>query len=320
MSLTIIIPTYENVDYLDELFDSIEKNNFEGKFEVFLGIDNCEKTKKYIEEKKFDPKYKFFYFKQNVGPYKIKNTLAQLANFDKLFFFDSDDIMLENCIIEIDELLNKYECVKPRFINFNDNNGIRKYKDGRNLYGEGVFGIDKNLFLSMNGFEGWRCAADSDFMARLYKMKRLINLTKNLLFHRRLHQRSLTADKKTGYASKLRAEYYSLSKNKKNQGILPYFEVAEFDVLEPESGKWLNEEQIADQIELNSLITQKEKKQQLISSVFNEKINKDYNKKPPKSIDYSSVNKNTNVKSNLTLNVALKKAKLENIQKNSRRR
>ena len=41
---------------------------------------------------------------------------------------------------------------------------------------------DKKIFLAMNGFEGWKCAADSDFMGRLYKTGKKVLLSKDVLF------------------------------------------------------------------------------------------------------------------------------------------
>ena len=50
MSLSVIVPTYDNVLFLDELFSSFKKNNVNFPHEYLIGIDNCEKTKQYIEE------------------------------------------------------------------------------------------------------------------------------------------------------------------------------------------------------------------------------------------------------------------------------
>ena len=82
--------------------------------------------------------------------------------------------------------IDRYDCIKPKFTNFDDNNN--NIIKGRNEYGEGVFAIKKDLFLTMNGFEPWMCAADSDFMGRLYKRKPRILHTPDSLFKRRIGQ------------------------------------------------------------------------------------------------------------------------------------
>lgn len=313
MSLSIIIPTYNSVDYLIELIESIKKNNLTSPHEVLIGIDGCEKTKKFVESNVFPRNYFFFFFTENVGPYKIKNTLAEISKFESIFFFDSDDIMLENCLYEIDDLLKKYECVKPKFIDFRDTNNGREFVNNKKTYGEGVFGIHKKIFLSINGFEGWRCAADSDFMGRIYKMKIKLNLTHNILFHRRLHNQSLTLSKETGYASKMRGFYFKISKNKTFFGPLPTLEKADYQIFDNDNRTWsqslseikLQQESIEEEV--------REKRSQLLESIFMSSP-KEIKPKENKKIDYNSVNQTSNFKTNSSFNTAIKKAKLENLR------
>lgn len=314
MSLSIIIPTYDGVNFLGELFESIKKNKVDFPFEVLIGIDNCEKTKEYIKDKTFPPNFFFFYFLENVGPYKIKNTLSEIAKYDNLFFFDSDDIMTDSCLFELNNLITNYECVKPKFVNFNDTDSGRKYREEKGLYGEGVFVIHKKLFLSMNGFEGWRCAADSDFMGRIYKMRRKIRLTDDILFHRRLHPNSLTLSRDTGYASQLRGKYSKLSKNKKDYGPLPKLEKSNYQMLDNITIEWSEAISVIEQNEVEILKDLKEKKHQLLDTIFQNLP------KEVKVIDYNRVNQNSNAQTTNTLNNALKKSKLENLKKNYGRR
>jgi glycosyltransferase involved in cell wall biosynthesis len=316
MSLSVIIPTYNSLDFLDELFNSIQSNNYHNEFEVLVGIDACEKTLEYIKSRNFPPNYFFFYFTENRGPYIIKNTLSELAKYDKIFFFDSDDIMLDDLLNNIDSSLDKYDCVKPKFLNFKESKGQRNFSNDGALYGEGVFGIKKDIFLNMNGFEGWKVAADSDFMGRIYKFKRKINLTPSVLFHRRLHNNSLTRREDTGYASQLRADYFRISKNKSGGIILDEMLKGDYQVLDLDT-KLLSQSitQIRDE-ELNLEKELKEKKHKLLESIFNDRPRNVSEVKQPKSIDYSQVNRNTNHQTNSVLNNALKKAKLENLKKN----
>lgn len=319
MSLSIIIPSFNNVEFLDELFDSIKKNNTDTSFEVLFGIDNCELTKEYIEQNTFPDNFYFFYFTENVGPYKIKNTLAKISRYDNLFFFDSDDIMLEDCISVINDDLFKFECVKPKFANFNHNDKLRNLDESNKLYGEGVFGIRKSIFLGMNGFEGWRCAADSDFMGRLYKKKLKLNFPNKVLFHRRIHSSSLTMSKETGYASRLRGKYFGLSKKKNPYEPLDELSMTEYVVMESKNTHWsekLSEEQQRF-VELEK--ERKLKTQNLLSGVLNGG-GRQVKVKDPITINYNKINQHQIPKTNATINNALKKVKLENIVKNFGRR
>ena len=72
------------------------------------------------------------------------------------------------------------------------------------------------------------CAADSDFMGRLYKKKLKIHFTDEILFHRRIHNENLTKRGDTGLGSKLRESYWKISKNKKGDGNPNSLSLSEF--------------------------------------------------------------------------------------------
>jgi len=114
-----------------------------------------------------------------------------------------------------------HDLIKPMYLDFNkDVKNINKVINTTKTYGEGVFGVDKKLFLKMNGFEGWKCAADSDLMGRLYKNKVKLTHTKKIGFYRRIHPNSLTQHPDTNMSSKIRSNYSKISKTKKDFGPL----------------------------------------------------------------------------------------------------
>ena len=231
-NLSIIIPTYNNVKFIDECIDSIQKSKTNFSFEILIGIDGCDQTLNHLKSKTLQSNTKVFYFNQNEGPYSIKNTLVKLSNSDKLLFFDSDDIMNPIMVDQTIKELDMYVCVKPKFEEFGDKSL------GGTKFGEGVFGIKKDIFLNMNGFEPWMMAADSDFMGRLYKTKPKILHTPQVLFKRRVHPESLTNKKETGMSSPLRAHYAKISKDKKGHGnpdklnIRDYIEITSGQIIE----------------------------------------------------------------------------------------
>ena len=315
MSLSVIIPTYDSVDYLFELIESInlEKNI---KFEVLIGIDNCEKTLEFVKNHKFNHNFNFYYFNENYGPYIIKNTLSELAKYDKLLFFDSDDVMLDGLIKVVNEKLNDFECVKPKYLNFIDKEDGRSFKKEKSQFGEGVFGIQKDLFLTMNGFEGWRVAADSDFMERLYSTNRKVYLTPQPLFYRRIHPNSLTLRLDTGYSSQLRGKYSKMSKNKKNKPVNDEFVKGGYRMLDLSTNEFLNpviteekNDEVIQEVEM------KKRKQDLLQSIFSNTPKEVVIKTEVKQINYGKVNQRTNQVSNSNLASALKKAKSENVKK-----
>jgi glycosyltransferase involved in cell wall biosynthesis len=320
MSLSVIIPTYNNTEFLVELFDSIEKNNSTFDFEVLVGIDNCIKTLEFVIKNKFPTKVRFFFFHQNYGPYVIKNTLSKLSKYDKLFFFDSDDIMRENAIQEISNKLDHFQLVKPKYINFQETSEGRIFNFEKLAYGEGVFGILKDKFMSLNGFEGWRVAADSDFMGRLYKTNVRLNHTQDILFDRRLHPKSLTVNPETNYSSQIRTRYYLISKKKTHEDIVleelktgEYEEVFYDKDLEIPNSDDVNTDEV-----LQDLIRKEERSKKLLG-LFEKLPKKMADNTKPKIIDYQQVNTLNNRQTLTNMTNALKKAKLKNIQRSSRR-
>jgi glycosyltransferase involved in cell wall biosynthesis len=221
--ISIIVPTFKNPTMLSECLNSIRGYS---DCEILVGIDGCEETLEYVKKNKHNENIRFFYFDKNNGPYIVRNSLAKISNSDILLFFDSDDIMKENMISDILGRMSSNDFVKPMYSDFTNTPNYNINKS--NTYGEGVFAIKKDLFLSMNGFEPWPIAADSDFMVRLYKNNKKFSYTTDVVFYRRVHSNSLTQRKDTGLSSPLRNKYYSMSKRKSNFNPLQELVTATF--------------------------------------------------------------------------------------------
>jgi len=209
--LSVIVPTFNNVDYIDECLMSIIESSKEYNFEILVGIDNCEKTLEYV--KNHQDKYhntKFYLFKDSVGPYVIKNTLTQISNSNNIIFFDSDDIMNQECVPTIMGESEKYGSIRFSFNNFIELNKPYKNK----IHAEGVFFIKKSYFNFLNGFEPWKCAADSEFHRRVVKNDIKTCYLNNIMFLRRIHDVSLTNKTETGYKSNVRWLYSKIIKEK----------------------------------------------------------------------------------------------------------
>jgi glycosyltransferase involved in cell wall biosynthesis len=229
--LSIIIPTFNNTKYIDECVNSIIHSSKNDNVEILIGIDGCVETLSHIKSKKYPDFIKFYYFDSNNGPYDIKNSLVQISNSENLLFFDSDDIMTETTITDVVNNIEHYDMIKLKYKEIV--NG--KIQDNKESYGEGVFTIKKTIFLQMNGFEPWMCAADSDFMGRIYRKKPKIFHTKNVSFLRRSHSESLTKRPDTGMASKLRGNYARLSKTKKGDGNPSILHTRPYEVVTTET-------------------------------------------------------------------------------------
>ena len=228
IDLSVIIPTYKNVKYIDECLNSILNSSEGHNIEILVGIDGCLETLDFVKSSNYPENITFLYFDNNEGPYSIKNTLTNISNSNNLLFFDSDDIAEKDLIKTIIPNLKLYDCIKPKYNDFGD--GVKL--TNKPLFGEGVFAVRKNLFLDMNGFEPWMCAADSDFMGRLYKRKCKILHTPIVLFKRRIHNEGLTSRPDTGLRSPKRYEYQKISKSKNGHGNPKKLHVRDFVIID----------------------------------------------------------------------------------------
>ena len=208
--ISVVVPTFNNVEFIDECLKSILVSSKGLNTEILVGIDACDKTLKYVLKKRktFDKSIKFFYFKTNVGPYVIKNTLSKISNSNKIIFFDSDDIMEKTMVTKMSNSLNTNSVVRVSYNDFNNNEEITtNLLKLSGKFGEGVFGVRKDVFIKMNGFEPWKCAADSEMSWRLRSNGFKSDMIHQVLFFRRRHGNNLTTRQDTGARSKIRADY-----------------------------------------------------------------------------------------------------------------
>ena len=217
IDVSVIIPTFNNVEYIDECINSIIKSCKGYNYEILIGIDNCSKTYNHII-KKYDlqnENLRFYFFDKNVGPYIIKNSLIHKTNSDNILFFDSDDIIMENSVKLIVDNLNNFDMVRFKFYNFHNNLTNLEISP---KYADGVFAINKQLFLSFNGYEPWICGADSEMVWRIQSNNKKIKLINDFLFYRRRHNNSLTVKSDTNEKSLIRLKYREILNEKKTKG------------------------------------------------------------------------------------------------------
>jgi hypothetical protein len=228
--LSILISTYKNVQYFDECINSIIESIGNKNVEILIGVDSCKETFAHIQNREYPNYIKFFFFERNVGPYVVFNSLSTVVKSSNLMFFGSDDIMDKNMVDDFISALQKYECVIPTFINFN--NGEIIDKNSKRFLGEGVIGIKKPLFEKMNGYENWMCAADTDFMVRLQKYRPRMSYTNKINFYRRIHDQGLTSRKETGFGSPMRLANNKITFTRKSIGAIPTMVIEPFEMIE----------------------------------------------------------------------------------------
>jgi GT2 family glycosyltransferase len=213
--LSIIIPTYQVPEYLSECIFSILKQKTPFDKEILVGIDNCEITIDYIKKHKHEfYGVRFFHFNENVGPFVIKNNLSEIAQYDNLLFFDSDDFMVSDMLEKTYNEIQSFDVIKFRFVDF-FNNDLNKTKGGTKI-AHGIIGIKKNVFEELNGFESWICGADTEFLDRLSFKGFSTKVIDDISFFRRIHNQNLTIKSETNFKSELRKEYTRILNEKKS--------------------------------------------------------------------------------------------------------
>lgn len=190
--LSVIIPAYKATKYIDDCLASIKGA------EILVGVDSCQETLDHLKNRDI----KLFYFTENVGPFVIKNTLIDQASNEHILFFDSDDVLVEGVIERINERLAEIDYLKLNYINF-----YNKPTTKGHMMNDAVIAIKRSSFNSINGFQPWRCGADTEFSYRSQYNNLKYKVLDGLAYHRRLHGENLTMRKETGHKSPIRETY-----------------------------------------------------------------------------------------------------------------
>jgi hypothetical protein len=186
---------------------------------VAVGIDACGPT--LASASRFDtPRVATRFFPEHVGPYVIFNSLACSAAADVFVRFDADDLMLQGYLREQLlrlETLPPLSIVQTWSIYVDDAlrpctarlaNGTHTRPDGlRSRPSDGQFAMTRAVFDRLGGFRPWLCHADSEFLQRARWSGVSFAVATSYLYLRRVHERSLTSARQTGYASSLRGRY-----------------------------------------------------------------------------------------------------------------
>lgn len=184
---SFIIAIYERVNELNELLESMTFQTSKN-FEVIV-VDDGSKTdlSKIIDEfkDKIDIKY---YYKPNEGASIARNYGAQFAMGEYLLFVDSDCILIENYIENIEKELaannisffggpddaredfsSMQKAVSYAMTGFLTTGGIRGGKENKNYQPRSFnMGIRKQLFLEIGGFKNIKIGEDVDLSLRVF--------------------------------------------------------------------------------------------------------------------------------------------------------
>jgi glycosyltransferase involved in cell wall biosynthesis len=207
---SIIIPVFNRPKELDELLQSIAKQQCEIEFEILIIDDGSEiKSDSLVEEYKNLLNIKYFY-KENSGPGGTRNFGTKKAQGQYFIFLDSDCILPNNYLnIVYQTLKQKYtdayggaDAAHTSFssiqkaINYSmtsllTTGGIRGNERARNKFQLRSFnmGVSKKAFIKTGGFDQQRIGEDIDLSFKLLeKGFETQFIPKAYVFHkRRIH-------------------------------------------------------------------------------------------------------------------------------------
>lgn len=109
--ISVIIPVYNVSEYLDECLTSVVNQNY-SNYEVIVVNDGSTDNSLEIA-KKYEKKYKKLikvYDKENGGLSSARNYGIKKSTGEYLFFVDSDDYILPNCLEVIGKNINENKC------------------------------------------------------------------------------------------------------------------------------------------------------------------------------------------------------------------
>lgn len=207
LKFSIIIPVYNRPQEIDELLLSLTNQNYSKPFEVIVVEDGSSiKAEELIEKYKSQLDLKYF-FKDNTGAGQSRNYGMQKATGNYFIIFDSDCIIPQHYLKEVDKTLNLnftdafggadaahdsftviQKAINYSMTSFFTTGGIRGKKKAVGKFQPRSFnlGISKKAFELTKGFSEMKIGEDIDLTFRLWENNFETQLIENaFVYHKR---------------------------------------------------------------------------------------------------------------------------------------
>ncbi|MCI1684007.1 MAG: glycosyltransferase [Bacteroides sp.] len=189
MRYSIIIPVYNRPDEVDELLNSLSKQDFKD-FEVIVVEDGSTITCNTVVEKYQKVEDIHYYFKPNSGPGQTRNYGAERSRGEYLIILDSDCILPEGYLTAIEKELRTMpadafggpdrahesftdiqKAINYSMTSFFTTGGIRGGKKKMDKFYPRSFnmGVRREAYQALGGFSNMRFGEDIDFSIRIFK-------------------------------------------------------------------------------------------------------------------------------------------------------
>lgn len=207
MYFSFIIPVYNRPDEIDELLQSLVHQTYTNDFEIVVVEDGSSVSCKDVVNKYLNQLNVSYYFKKNSGPGDSRNYGMKVAKGNYFIILDSDCIIPENYLVEVDMFLtnNYVDCfggpdaahdsfsdvqkaINQTMTSVLTTGGIRGASEKLGKFQPRSFnmGISREAFEASVGFGKIHPGEDPDLSIRLWKMNFKTALIPNAhVFHKR---------------------------------------------------------------------------------------------------------------------------------------
>ncbi len=187
---SIVVPVYNRPEEVRELLESLQKQDFQKDFEVVIVEDGSSESSESIVEKFRDKLNISYYYKENSGPGDSRNFGMQKAKGNYFIILDSDCILPEQYLLEVDKELKKdfvhcfggpdaadesfttvQKAINYVMTSFLTTGGIRGGEKAIGKFQPRSFnmGISKDAFEKAGGFGRIHPGEDPDLTFRIWK-------------------------------------------------------------------------------------------------------------------------------------------------------
>jgi dephospho-CoA kinase len=191
MYFSIIIPVYNRPDEINELLESLLQSSYKGEYEIVIVEDGSTVACGEVVAKYSNRLNISYYFKSNSGPGDSRNYGMKKAKGDYFIIFDSDCIIPDHYLSEVEKELNLnyvdcfggpdkalksfsniQKAINFAMTSFLTTGGIRGGSEKISKFQPRSFnmGISKKAFLDSNGFGNIHPGEDPDLSIRLWKL------------------------------------------------------------------------------------------------------------------------------------------------------
>lgn len=207
MLFSLIIPVYNRPDEVDELLESLSKQDYINNFEVVIVEDGSTLRCDDVVRKYAGKLHLSYCFKENSGPGDSRNYGMNKAKGDYFIIFDSDCIIPQRYLTEVAKALkeNYVDCfggpdaaldsfsdiqkaINYAMTSFLTTGGIRGGSEKINQFQPRSFnmGLSRKAFEASNGFGNIHPGEDPDLSIRLWNLGFETKLfTKAYVYHKR---------------------------------------------------------------------------------------------------------------------------------------